>query len=236
MNQNAGQGCISLEVAYVVEAVHDAFVEKITALAQQVRVGSDDDAQMGPVPLAMQIPVIRHHIEEVLARGATAPVGGPETATGDRYVRPTVLVGVTPDALAATEETFGPTLAIVKVADTDEAIALVNSSPYGPGSSVFSRHRGEAIARRMRVGMTSVNDALMVSQIVALPFGGRGDSGYGRKHGDEGLREFAYPHAITEKTGPAPFAANIFDQPGGSVAAALAAAREHILAEEDPRR
>jgi acyl-CoA reductase-like NAD-dependent aldehyde dehydrogenase len=79
---------------------------------------------------------------------ATAPVGGPETATGDRYVQPTVLVGVTPDALAATEETFGPTLAVVKVADTEEAIALVNSSPYGLGSSVFSRHRGEAIRRR----------------------------------------------------------------------------------------
>jgi succinate-semialdehyde dehydrogenase / glutarate-semialdehyde dehydrogenase len=156
--QNAGQGCISLEVAYVVEAVHDAFVEKVTALARQVRVGSGDDAQMGPVPLATQIPVIRHHIEDALARGATALVGGPETAAGDRYVRPTVLVGVTPDALAATEETFGPTLAIVKVTDTDEAIALVNSSPYGLGSSVFGRRRGEAVARRLRVGMTSVND------------------------------------------------------------------------------
>jgi succinate-semialdehyde dehydrogenase/glutarate-semialdehyde dehydrogenase len=62
---------------------------------------------------------------------------------------------------------------------------------------------GEAIARRMRVGMTSVNDALIVFQIAALPFGGRADSGYARKHGDDGLREFAYPHAITDKTGPA---------------------------------
>jgi succinate-semialdehyde dehydrogenase / glutarate-semialdehyde dehydrogenase len=200
--QNAGQGCISLEVAYVVESVHEAFVEKITARARQVRVGSGDDAQMGPVPLATQIPVIRHHIEDALVRGATAPVGGPETATGDRYVQPTVLVGVTPDARAATEETFGPTLAVVKVADTDEAIALVNSSPYGLGSSVFSRHRGETIARRMRVGMTSVNDALMVSQILAMPFGGRGDSGYGRKHGDECSANS--PARTPSPKGPAP--------------------------------
>jgi succinate-semialdehyde dehydrogenase/glutarate-semialdehyde dehydrogenase len=222
--QNAGQGCISIEVAHVVDAVFDAFVEKVTALARTVRVGSDDDAQMGPVPLATQIPIIRRHIEDAIAGGATAPVGGPATATDDRYVLPTILVGVAPDALAATEETFGPTLAIVRVADTEEAIALTNASPYGLGSAVFSRHRGEAIARRLRVGMTSVNDALMVSQNVALPFGGRGDSGYGRKHGDDGLREFAYPHAITVKTGPARFPTSTFDRPAGAVATALAAA------------
>jgi succinate-semialdehyde dehydrogenase / glutarate-semialdehyde dehydrogenase len=83
--QNAGQGCISLEVAYVVESVHEAFVEKITARARQVRVGSGDDAQMGPVPLATQIPVIRHHIE-TLSCGArphpsVAPKRRPATGT-----------------------------------------------------------------------------------------------------------------------------------------------------------
>lgn len=209
-------------MAYVVDSVHDAFVGKVTELARPVRAGSDDNAQMGPIPLAPQIPVIRHHIEDALARGASAPVGGPETATGDRYVQPTVLVGVPVDALVVTGETFEPTLAIVKVADVEKAIALTNASPYGLGSAVFSRHRGEAIARRLRVGMTSINDALMVSQNVALPFGGRGDSGYGRKHGVEGLREFAYPHAITEKTGPAPFPTSTFDRPAASMAAALA--------------
>jgi len=233
--QNAGQGCISLEVAYVVDSVYDAFVEKITALAASVRAGSDDDAQMGPVPLAPQIPIIRRHIEDALARGASVPVGGPETADGDRYVQPTILVGVPADALAATEETFGPTLAVVKVADTDEAIARTNASPYGLGSSVFSRHHGETIARRLQVGMTSINDALMVSQFAGLPFGGRGDSGHGRKHGDEGLREFAYPHAITDKTGPAPFPTSTFDRPAGAMAAALAATRDRIMAEVDPR-
>jgi succinate-semialdehyde dehydrogenase / glutarate-semialdehyde dehydrogenase len=138
---------------------------------------------------------------------------------------------VTPDALAATEETFGPTLAVVKVTDTEEAIAHINAGRYGLGSAVFSRDRGEAIARRLRVGMTSINDALVFSMNPAVPFGGRGDSGYGRKQGEEGLREFAYPHSFTAKTGPARFSASTFGRPQGAMAGALAGARNRILAE-----
>ncbi|CAM5401276.1 succinate-semialdehyde dehydrogenase (NADP(+)) OS=Streptomyces alboniger OX=132473 GN=CP975_21355 PE=3 SV=1 [Streptomyces alboniger] len=233
--QNTGHGCISLEVAYVVESVYDTFVEKITDLAGKVRVGSDENAQIGPVPLASQIPIIRDHIQDALAHGATATVGGLETVTGDRYVAPTILVDVAPDALAATEETFGPTLAVVKVADTDEAVARINASQYGLGSAVFSRDRGEEIARRLRVGMTSINDALVFSMNPALPFGGRGDSGYGRKHGEEGLREFAYPHSFSAKTGPARFSASTFDRRPGAMAGALAAVRDRILAEGDAK-
>ena len=229
--QNAGLGCISIEVAYVVESIYDAFVEKITRLARDVRAGSDEHALVGPVPLPSQIPIIRQHIDDALMRGATAPVGGLETADGDRYVQPTILVDVPRDALASTEETFGPTLAVVKVADAEEAIALINASPYGLGSAVFSANHGEAIAHRLRVGMTSINDALMFSQNVALPFGGRGHSGNGRKHGEEGLREFAYPHSFTEKTGPAQMETSSFDRPMGAMAAALAATRDRILAE-----
>ena len=231
--QNTGHGCVSLEVAYVVESVYDAFVEKITELAKTVRVGSGEDAQIGPVPLPTQIPVIRQHIEDALARGATATVGGLETVTHGRYVEPTILVNVPSDALAATEETFGPTLAVVKVADTEEAIALINAGQYGLGSAVFSREHGEAIARRLRAGMTSVNDALVFSMNPALPFGGRGYSGYGRKHGDEGLREFAYPHSFSAKTGPARMSASTFGTPPGALKAALGAVRDRALAENN---
>ncbi|MFI0990399.1 aldehyde dehydrogenase family protein [Streptomyces exfoliatus] len=230
--QNTGHGCISLEVAYVVESVHDEFVEKISELARHVRVGSDTDAEIGPVPLPGQIPIIREHIEDALQRGARATVGGLD-AVGERYAAPTVLVGVTPDALAATEETFGPTLAVVKVTDTDEAVAHISAGRYGLGSAVFSRDRGEDIARRLRVGMTSINDALVFSMNPALPFGGRGDSGYGRKQGEEGLREFAWPHSFTAKTGAAHFSASTFGRPAGAMAAALATVRDRILAEQD---
>lgn len=235
--QNAGLGCISLEVAYVVDSVHDALVERIAALARRVHAGSGNDDLIGPVPLPTQIPVIRRHVEDALGRGATAVVGGPADGTdGDRYVQPTVLVDVPPDALAATEETFGPVLSIVRVRDTEEAISRINAGPYGLGSAVFSRERGEAIARRLRVGMTSVNDALAFSMIPGLPFGGRGESGYGRKHGDEGLLEFAYPHAISVQTRPAQQALTTFERPAGAMAAALAAVRDRLLAEDDGPR
>ncbi|MBE8473855.1 aldehyde dehydrogenase family protein [Streptomyces justiciae] len=229
--QNTGHGCISLEVAYVVESVHDAFVDKISHLARQVRVGSDEDAEIGPVPLPTQIPIIREHIQDALQRGATATVGGPD-AVGDHFVAPTILVGVSLDSLAVTDETFGPTLAVVKVADTDEAVAHINAGRYGLGSAVFSRERGEAIARRLRVGMTSINDVLVFSMNPAVPFGGRSDSGYGRKQGEEGLREFAYPHSFTAKTGPAQFPVTTFGRPAGALAGALAAVRDRILAED----
>jgi aldehyde dehydrogenase (NAD+) len=142
---------------------------------------------------------------------------------------------VAPDALAATEETFGPTLAVVKVAGTEEAIAAINASRYGLGSAVFSRDRGEVIARRLQVGMTSINDALVFTMNPALPFGGRGDSGYGRKHGEEGIREFAYPHSFSAKTGPARMSASTFDRPAGATAAALAAVRSRFLAQDDTK-
>jgi succinate-semialdehyde dehydrogenase/glutarate-semialdehyde dehydrogenase len=230
--QNAGLGCISLELAYVVDAVHDEFAEKVAALAQRVRPGSDAEALIGPVPLPNQVLTIRDHVEDAVSRGATALVGGATQAPSDRYVQPTILTGVTDDALVATEETFGPVLAIVRVADTEEAIGRVNSGRYGLGSAVFSREHGEAIARRLRVGMTSVNDALAFSQIAALPFGGRGHSGYGRKHGEQGLLEFAFPHSITVRTGPAPMPTTSFDRPPGAIAQVLGATRERILAED----
>ncbi|RKN04251.1 aldehyde dehydrogenase family protein [Streptomyces radicis] len=232
--QNAGLGCISLEVAYVVDAVHDALVARIAELAGRVRAGSADGDLIGPIPLPSQIPVVRRHVEDAIARGATPLVGGPGP-TDDRYVQPTVLVDVPADALAATEETFGPVLSIVRVRDTDEAISLINEGPYGLGSAVFSRERGEDIARRLRVGMTSVNDALAFSQVSGLPFGGRGDSGYGRKHGDEGLLEFVYPHAITVSEGPAAVPTTTFDRPPGAMAAALGALTARLLAEEGQR-
>jgi succinate-semialdehyde dehydrogenase / glutarate-semialdehyde dehydrogenase len=232
--QNSGLGCISLEVAYVVDSVHDALVERITRLAAGVRAGSEEGDQIGPVPLRSQLPVIRRHIVDAVSRGAAAVVGGPQP-TGDRYVQPTILVDVPADALAATEETFGPVLSIVRVRDTNEAISLINAGPYGLGSAVFSREHGEAIARRLRVGMTSVNDALATAMVPGLPFGGRGDSGYGRKHGDEGLREFVHPHAITVRASPAVPPGAAFSRSPGAVAAALGALRDRLLAEDGPR-
>ena len=97
-----------------------------------------------------------------------------------------------------TEETFGPTLPIMKVADAEEAVRLANDSPYGLGASVFSRdaERGEAIARRLEAGAANVNDAMINYTVLELPMGGAKASGLGSRHGAGGIRKYCSQQAI----------------------------------------
>jgi acyl-CoA reductase-like NAD-dependent aldehyde dehydrogenase len=130
----------------------------------------------------------------------------------DRYARPTVLVDVPEDALANTDETFGPTLTIARVSDMDEAVAKANASRYGLGATVFSKARGPELARRLRSGMTAVNSVISFAGIPSLPFGGVGDSGFGRIHGADGLREFTRAKAVARQRMPAPLSLTTFSR------------------------
>ena len=125
-------------------------------------------------------------------------VGGPDSV-GERYVQPTVLVDVPDDAAAITEETFGPTVTVTKVRDMDEAVAKANATAYGLGSTVFGKARAVETAERLRAGMTAINGVLAFAGVPGLPFGGVGESGFGRIHGPDGLKEFTYSHAITRQ-------------------------------------
>ncbi|MBO9520767.1 MAG: aldehyde dehydrogenase family protein [Nocardioidaceae bacterium] len=195
---NAGQTCAGVERVYVHERVYDAFLGQVVAKAQQVHADADASAQIGPITMPGQLDIIRRHIDDALAKGGRALVGGAE-AVGDRFVQPTILVDVPEDSSAWTEETFGPTMTIAKVKDMDEAVAKTNSSRYALGSAVFSKSNGMRIAERLRVGMTSVNGVITFAGVPSLPFGGIGDSGFGRIHGPDGLKEFSYAHAITRQ-------------------------------------
>src|SRR5699024_8026784 len=150
-----------------------------------------------------QLQVIQRHIADALAKGGRALLGG-QDAVGDRYVEPTVLVDVPEDSTSIREETFGPTITIVKVTDMNEAVDKANATTFGLGSTVFSKHRGYELARRLRTGQTSVNSPLSFAGVASLPFGGIGDSGFGRIHGPEGLREFSRPKAIARQRFPLP--------------------------------
>ncbi|MFC7545828.1 aldehyde dehydrogenase family protein [Plantactinospora sp. GCM10030261] len=207
---NAGQTCIGIERAYVVTPVHDAFVAKVVERAARLTVG-DDGADIGPITMPDQIETIRRHITDALDRGGRAALGGAD-AVRPPFVHPTVLVDVPEEAPAVREETFGPTLTIRRVADVDEAVTLANAVSYGLGSSVFGRRRAVAVARRLRTGMTAINSTLTFVGMSTLPFGGVGDSGFGRIHGDEGLREFGYARAVTRRRGPSLLPATTFDR------------------------
>ena len=191
---NAGQTCAGVERVYVERAVYHEFTAKVVQRASQLKPGE----QYGPITMPGQLTVIARHISDALDRGGRALVGGPD-AVRPPYVDPVVLVDVPADAPAVTDETFGPTLVLTEVADEDEAVAQANSGRYGLGASVFSRSRGSAIARRLDAGMVSINSVLSYASIPGLPWGGSKDSGFGRIHGPDGLREFARSRVITSQ-------------------------------------
>jgi acyl-CoA reductase-like NAD-dependent aldehyde dehydrogenase len=140
---------------------------------------------------------------------------GNVNSVNERIVNPVVMADVPEDCSAMTEETFGPTIAINKVANMDEAIALSNASEYGLGASVFSKRKGYAIAKRLDCGMVGINTAFTFAAIPAVPFGGAKQSGYGRIHGPEGLYEFTYARTLVKPKFEIPLRATSFKRTAG---------------------
>jgi aldehyde dehydrogenase (NAD+) len=202
---NSGQSCVGIERVYVVDAVYDTFVELLANAAREVHSGGGDHASYGAMTTPEQIGIVRRHIEDALSRGGRALVGGPESVRPP-FIDPVILIDVPEDADAVQEETFGPTLTVTRVSNVDTAVARANGTSYALGASVFSRNQGEELARRLRAGVVSVNAALTFMAVPALPFGGVGDSGFGRIHGADGLREFARPHSVARQRVPPPLA------------------------------
>ena len=195
---NAGQTCIGIERVYATDKVYDAFVTELTRLAGSVRAGSAAGASYGPITMPKQVGIITRHIADAVARGGRVLTGG---GADGGYVEPTILVDVPEDSAAVREETFGPTITVARVRDVEQALERTNATAYGLAGSVFTgdSKRGVEIARRMRSGMTSVNSVIAFASVPALPFGGVGDSGFGRIHGADGLREFTRAKAITRQ-------------------------------------
>jgi aldehyde dehydrogenase (NAD+) len=205
---NAGQTCIGIERVYATSAVYDRFVAEVTAQVRTLRPGSDDEAAYGPMTMASQGGIVRRHVEDAAGAGGRLVRGDadPSLFPNENYLAPTVLLDVPESSSAIREETFGPTLTITKVRDAEEALERANATSYGLAGSVFatSKTRGMDLARRMRSGMTSVNSVLTFASVPALPFGGVGDSGFGRIHGEDGLKEFTRAKAITRQRYPLP--------------------------------
>jgi acyl-CoA reductase-like NAD-dependent aldehyde dehydrogenase len=199
--QNAGQTCISIERVYVEEPVYDEFVAKVSEKVRELRVGKPEgpgSVEVGAITFPPQMETIKDHVADAIQKGARVLVGGHEAPGAGRFFEPTVLVDVDHTMKCMTEETFGPTLPIMKVADTDEAVRLANDSPYGLGASVFSRdtERGEAVARRLESGAANVNDAMINYTVLELPMGGAKASGLGSRHGAGGIRKYCSQQAI----------------------------------------
>jgi acyl-CoA reductase-like NAD-dependent aldehyde dehydrogenase len=148
---------------------------------------------------AAQIEIVEGHLRDAVDRGAQIAVGGHRVDGPGLYFEPTVLTGVDHAMLCMRDETFGPTLPVMAVADAEQAIALANDSGYGLSASVWSRDlaRAEAIARRIECGAVNVNDVTSNLFAASIPHSGWKSSGIGsRLGGAGGIRKYCRPSAI----------------------------------------
>jgi acyl-CoA reductase-like NAD-dependent aldehyde dehydrogenase len=193
--QNTGQTCISTERVYVEEPIHDEFVrrvaEKVNALRQGAPAGPGS-IDLGAVIHPPQSDIVERHVNDAVERGARVLSGGGRRDEGGHFFEPTLVVDVDHSMDLMREETFGPTLPIMKVKDADEAIRLANDSPYGLQASVWTKDaaKGERLARRVEAGAVTVNDAQINYVALELPMGGWKQSGLGTRHGADGIRKY----------------------------------------------
>lgn len=197
---NAGQSCGGAQRILVHRGIYEPFLEKLCGLVQNLRVGADGD--MGPMTTLRQKRAVQKQVEACLSGGARIAAQSPGGSLQDDglFVPALVLTGVTETMPVMAEEIFGPVVAVVPVADDEEALRIANGSSYGLTGSVWSRdhRRAKEIAARINAGAVTVNDHLMSHGLAETPWGGFGDSGLGRTHGEAGFREMLKAQAVVD--------------------------------------
>jgi acyl-CoA reductase-like NAD-dependent aldehyde dehydrogenase len=200
---NSGQICISVERVYVEAPVYDEFVQKLVAGTKQLRQGIDTQhdysVDVGAMANEQQLKIVARHVDDAVSKGAKVLVGGEADTTRGYFYRPTVLVDVDHGMDCMREETFGPTLPVMKVGDVDEAIQLANDSRFGLAGSVFTRDKDKAmaVAKRMNTGTVNINNVLMGVAQTPVPMAGWGESGLGsRQGGAAGIRKYCQTKSI----------------------------------------
>jgi acyl-CoA reductase-like NAD-dependent aldehyde dehydrogenase/choline dehydrogenase-like flavoprotein len=206
---NAGQVCISVERIYVEDPVHDQFVDLLADKVSGLRQGPPGEpgtVDVGAIIFPPQLDLIQSHVTDAVEKGARVVTRGEPVPGPGRFFPPTVLAGVDHSMRCMREETFGPTLPVMRVRDADEAVELANDGPYGLQASVWTRDhdRGERIARRVEAGVVCVNDAQINYGALELPMGGWKASGLGSRHGPDGIRKYTKRQSLMVTPGWAP--------------------------------
>ncbi len=200
-----GQVCMAANRVLVDRAVADEFTEKFVAKVASLKVGDprDPGTAIGPVINSSQADALSAVVEQALAAGATALVRG---ATTDNLVEPSVLTGLPADSPLLRQEVFGPVAFLVPFDGEEEAVRLVNDTPYGLSGAVHTAdvERGIAFAKRIDTGMFHVNDGTVHDEPI-VPFGGEKHSGVGRLGGDSTLDAFTTQKWISVQHGRSAF-------------------------------
>jgi aldehyde dehydrogenase (NAD+) len=189
---NAGQVCSAMSRIIVHDSLHDDLVTRISGLAKSLSVGpgierTEFGANMGPMVSIAQRDRAVAMVAEAQAQGATLVTGGRAMNIPGAFLEPTVLSDVTPDMTIAQEEVFGPVVSVMRFDTPDDAISIANGTPYGLVGGTFTADINQAMkdAQRIRAGQIFVNEWFAGG--VETPFGGYGQSGYGREKGREAL-------------------------------------------------
>jgi succinate-semialdehyde dehydrogenase/glutarate-semialdehyde dehydrogenase len=196
--RNGGQTCVSPNRVYVHEAVHDRFVDKLAARVGALKVGPATwpQAEIGPMINARAVEKIERHVNDAIAKGAKAVVGGQrvrnEIASGPNYYAPTVLTDATCEMELSCEETFGPVAPIFRFANEEEVIQLANDTPFGLAGYFYSNDvkRIWRVASALETGIVGINEGAISAP--SAPFGGVKESGYGREGSRWGLEDYMH--------------------------------------------
>ncbi len=198
---NQGQACIAGSRLMLHEKIADAFLEKFIPLANSIRLGNplDPQTEMGPLTSALHRDRVLAYVEVARSQGGEVLAGG-KAPGGDLaagcYVQPTIVRAASWRDRIAQEEVFGPFVTVLTFKDDAEALAIANSTEYGLGSGLWTSNlqRAHKFARDLYAGMVWVNSYKRVNP--GSPFGGYGQSGYGREMGFDAMREYTQVKSV----------------------------------------
>ncbi len=196
---NVGQACGAIEIAYVDARIADRFVAAVSSAFSRLRAGdgAPGTVDVSPMSNARQLAIVESQVEDARKKGARVVTGGKRTGEGYFYL-PTVLDHCTDDMEIVREETFGPTLAVVRVDGAADAIRRVNQGRYGLTTSIWTsdHERALRLADRIDVGVVTINNHALTGAMAALPWSGTRDTGTGVANSELALATFLRPKTV----------------------------------------
>ena len=190
--RNTGQTCVCANRLLVQAGVYDAFVEKLVAATQKLRVGAglEGPTEQGPLIDGKAVAKVEEHIADAVAKGARLAIGGNRHALGGTFFEPTILTDVTADMKVAREETFGPVAPVFKFETEADAIRMANDTEFGLASYFYTRDlaRSWRVSEALEYGIVGLNTGIISTE--EAPFGGWKESGIGREGSRHGILDY----------------------------------------------